>query len=180
MSDKSRQAILDAAVALLPTNSGASMAEIAVVADVARTTVHRLFTSREELLAAVAIGAIDRIDAAVLACQIDQGPAGEALLRIAEALVPIGHEFRFLEVGPQVWKLDALNDRWYRLADRLGALIERGKRDGDLRPDIPTAWLVDLFSSALWCAADSIDEGRVARNDAPRLLIEVLLRGAST
>ncbi len=178
MTDRARQAILEAATATLPGNSGASLADVAAAAGLGRTTVHRHFATREALLAAVAIAAIDRLDAAVAQCHLDEVPAPEALRRVAEALIPRSHEFRFLSVGPEVWKLHELIERWYRLADRLEAVVDRGKADGDIRLDLPTAWLVDLFSQGLVAAGDSIDDGRIARNDAPRLLVEVLLNGA--
>lgn len=173
-----RTRILDAAATVLPTNSAASMAEIAAVADVARTTVHRHFPTRQALLSALAARAIDVISATVDSCELDDGPVPHVLRRLTEALVPQSHQFRFLEVGPDVWQVGDLEKRWFRLADRLEGLVERGKRQGELREDIPTAWFVDLISSALWCAGESIDDGRVARADAPRLIVEVLLRGA--
>ena len=179
MPDRTRQAILDAAAATLPTNSGASLADVAAAAGVGRTTVHRHFPTRETLLTGVAVAAIDRIDDVITGCRLEEGPAPDVLRRLADALVPLAHEFRFLDVGPEIWRLGGeLSRRWYRVVDRLEALVERGKREGDLRPDIPTPWLVDLLSAAVGCAGESIDDGRVAQAEAPRLLVEVLLRGA--
>ncbi|MGF1663597.1 MAG: TetR/AcrR family transcriptional regulator [Kineosporiaceae bacterium] len=174
-------AILEAAARILPTNSGTTLAEVAAAAGLGRTTVHRYFPTREDLLAALAVDALDRIEAALADCRLDDGPVPDVLARVAAALVPMSDEFRFLEVGPEVWKVGGeLDTRWYRLSDRLEAVVDRGKRDGDLRPDLPTAWIVDLVASAVWCAGDSIRDGRVAPREAPRLLVEVLLHGAAT
>jgi AcrR family transcriptional regulator len=176
-----RRLILDAAATVLPTNAAASLADVAAAAGMGRTTVHRHFATREDLLTALAIDAIERLDAALTDCRLDEGPVPEVLARAAQALVPLSDEFRFLEVGPEVWKVGGeLEKRWYRLADRLETVVERGKREGDIRPDLPTAWIVDLVASAVWCAGDSIRDGRIAPNDAPRLLVDVLLNGAAT
>jgi AcrR family transcriptional regulator len=176
-----RHRILAAAADVLSVNPGATVADVAASAGLGRTTVHRLFPTRDALVRALAIDAIDRLDAALNACHLDEGSAPEVLARVAAALVPISHEFRFLEAGPDVWELDGeVSKRWYRLADRLEAVVERGKRSGHLRSEIPTAWLVDLVAVGVWCAGASIDDGRIARNDAARLLVEVLLRGAAT
>jgi AcrR family transcriptional regulator len=177
---RARRAIMDAASGLLSKDSGTSLAQVATQAGMGRTTVHRYFATREALLTALAVDAIDRLETAVTACHLDEGPVPQVLRRVAEALVPMSHEFRFLQVGPQVWDLPELNDRWYSLADRIEQVVERGRREGDLRLDIPTAWLTDLFGAALWCAGDSIADGRLARRDAPSLIVEVLLRGAGS
>lgn len=176
-----RRAILDAAAAVLPTNSAASLADVAAAAGMGRTTVHRHFATREDLLTALAVDAIERLDTAVTACRLDDGPVPAVMSRIATALVPMADEFRFLEVGPEVWQVGGeVEKRWYRLADRLEAVVDRGKREGDIRSDLPTAWIVDLVASAVWCAGDSIRDGRIARNDGPGLLVDVLLNGAGT
>jgi AcrR family transcriptional regulator len=176
-----RRAILDAAARVLPTNSAATLAEVAAAAGLGRTTVHRHFPAREDLLGALAVDALDRIEAAVAGCRLDDGPVPEVLSRVAAALVPMADEFRVLEVGPEVWKVGGeLDTRWYRLADRLEAVVDRGKREGDIRVDLPTAWIVDLVASAVWCAGDCIRDGRVAPREAPRLLVEVMLHGVAT
>lgn len=172
-----RRRILDAAAALLPKDASASMAEVAAVAGLGRTTVHRHFATREALLLALALDAIDRLDDAVTGCGLEDGPAPEVLARVAAAIVPLCGEFRFLQVGPAVWDLAELQDRWYSLADRIEGVVERGKREGDLRLDLPTAWVTDMFGAALWCVGDSIADGRVARRDAPHLLVDLLLHG---
>jgi AcrR family transcriptional regulator len=176
-----RLSILEAAARVLPTNSAATLADVAAAAGLGRTTVHRHFPTREALLTALAVDALDRIEAALAGCRLDDGPVPDVLARVAAALVPMADEFRFLEVGPEVWRMGGeLDTRWYRLADRLDSVVDRGKREGDIRPDLPTAWIVDLVASAVWCAGDSIRDGRVAPREAPRLLVEVLLHGAGT
>lgn len=176
---RTRRAILDAAAALLSTDASASLAEVATAAGLGRTTVHRYYATREALLSALAAQALDRLDAAVVACRLDDGPAPAVLRRVARNVVPMADELRFLDVGPDVWELPEMADRWTRFADRVEALVERGRREGDLRTDVPTAFLVDLFAGALETAGMSIRDGRVAPGEAADLLADVLLQGAA-
>ncbi|MEU1179064.1 helix-turn-helix domain-containing protein [Streptomyces sp. NPDC005820] len=50
-----RRAILDAAITLLATDPTASLSEVAAAAGVGRTTVHRYFPERSDLLAAIGV-----------------------------------------------------------------------------------------------------------------------------
>lgn len=177
--ERTRAAILDAAAALLPKDAGASLSEVATAAGVGRTTVHRYFPTREALLNALAKEAIDRLDSALTQARLHDGPVPAVLARVADLVIPLADEFRFLEVGPAIWDLDGLSDRWDSLARRLEALVDHGKREGTLRPDLPTAWVVDLFAGAVFTAGDAISCGRLARNDATRLVLDVLLHGAA-
>ncbi|MBQ1052796.1 TetR family transcriptional regulator, partial [Micromonospora sp. C51] len=50
---RTRQAILQAAIEVLSRNPAASLGEIATAAQVGRTTLHRYFAERSDLLAGV-------------------------------------------------------------------------------------------------------------------------------
>jgi hypothetical protein len=49
-----------------------------------------------------------------------------------------------------------------------------------VRPDLPVAWVVDLFVAAVFAASDGITDGRIARRDAVPLVVGTLLDGVST
>lgn len=174
---RTRRAILEAAAQLLSKDAGASLAAVAAAAGLGRATLHRYFPTRDELLQTLALDAVDRLSAAITACRPEQGPVPEVLRRIAEAVLPMASEFRFLELGPGLWDLPELSARWYALTGLLEDVVERGKAEGHVRPGLPTAWVADLFSAALWTAGESVADGRVARRDAPRLAVEVVLHG---
>ncbi|HUW15956.1 MAG TPA: TetR family transcriptional regulator, partial [Actinomycetes bacterium] len=52
-ADRTRRAVLDAAARLFGKNSTASLSDVAAAAGVGRTTVHRCFATREELVRAL-------------------------------------------------------------------------------------------------------------------------------
>jgi len=176
---RTRRQILEAAARILGKDPSASMSEVAAAAGVGRTTVHRQFGSREELLVALALEAIDQLTEALTEARPGEGPAPEALARIAESVFPMANEFRYLDLGPELWELPQLKDRWYSVERALDEVVKRGQREGHLRADLPAALIADLFASALWSLNDSIREGRVARRDAVPGLLAVLLHGVS-
>ena len=176
---RTRRAILDAAAALLVKDASASLADVAAAAGMGRTTLHRHFATRDDLLRALALDAITRIGDAVDGSRPADGSATDAFARVADAVVPLADEFRFLELGPAVWDLPELLDRWFSLTRILEEVVERGKREGDLRPELPTALVVDVFAGALWSVGDAVREGRLARVDAARLFVDLVLQGAA-
>jgi AcrR family transcriptional regulator len=174
-----RARILDAAARLLTKDTGASLGEVATAAGVGRTTVHRYFPTRESLLVALGLDAIDRVSQAIEDARPDDGPVPAVLGRIVEHVLPLADELRYLDLGPDLWHLPELSEAWYPLAQTIDAIVARGQREGDLRPDLPAALVSDLLVGAVWCIGDSVAEGRVARGDAARGVLAVLLHGAA-
>lgn len=185
-AERNRQAILEAAVRLLVEDPGVSMQRIAEAAGVGRTTVHRFFPSREDLIRAIWAQALEEAEAAMDSARPEEGSIEEALERLARALVPIGERFRFLMqesyYPAQVGESSDVEDTFSaeaeeRLTVPLRALVERGRRDGAFRLEIPSAWIVSVFWALVFAAWEDIQAGRIAPLDAPRLVKTTVLRG---
>jgi AcrR family transcriptional regulator len=172
-----RDVVMRAATSLLATDSGASLAEIAAAAGVGRTTVHRIFPTRSDLLTALAMDALDRLREALAAARLDDGTAPEALSRVVDEVLPLADELRFLDAGPDIWDLPQLRDGWWSVAATLDALVQRGQREGDIRGDVPAELIVEAFTSAMWGVWDGIRDGRVAPATAARHLVTLTLGG---
>lgn len=174
---RARRVILDAAVRVLVVDRGASMQEISDAAGVGRATLHRYFPGREDLIRAIAMDVIGECEAAIGSARIEEGTVAEALVRLVEALVPIGERFHFLlyeaqlEDDPEFAAADA------RIVRTVDGLIERGKRDGTFRPEVSVAWIGDALEALIYTAWESVRDGKIARRDAPGLVATTLLSG---
>ncbi|MET0457118.1 MAG: TetR/AcrR family transcriptional regulator [Mycobacterium sp.] len=87
---RTRKAILDAAMSVLAENPTASLADIATAAEVGRSTLHRYFAERLELLRAVALHVHAMSNAAIEHAEPDCGPPVEALRRVVECQLDLG------------------------------------------------------------------------------------------
>ena len=116
---------------------GASLAEIAAAAGVGRTTVHRAFPTRGDLLTALALEAVDRLTGALTAARLDDGPATDVLARVVEEVLPLADELAFLDSGPEVWDLPQMRDAWWSVTASLDSLVQRGQLEGDIRATSP-------------------------------------------
>ena len=172
----SAASLLDVAVEVLVAEPSASLAE---VAGIGRTTLHKHYATRDDVMRAAGHRAIDLWEEAIALA--DRSSAGDGGLRaLAEAMVPIGAHLAFLWRNPMF-------DRDADIAQRLGivepqalAVLNRARARGVLRGDVAEFWLLQTFYSLVYVAAESVRSGHLAPRDAPALVVDTLVRGLGT
>ena len=87
---RTRKAILDAAMTVLADNPAAPLSDIATAAEVGRSTVHRYFAERIDLIRALALHVHALSNAAIEHGGPDCGPPVEALRRVVECQLDLG------------------------------------------------------------------------------------------
>lgn len=96
---RTRRAILDAAMTLLADDPTTSLGDIAAAAEVGRSTLHRYFPERSDLLRALALHVHALSNAAIERAEPDCGPPVEALRRVVECQLDLGPIVRFVYGG---------------------------------------------------------------------------------
>jgi TetR/AcrR family transcriptional regulator, mexCD-oprJ operon repressor len=143
LRERVASAIVEAAAAVFAERGdAASMSDVANMASVARATVYRYFPSREALLEQLGSVAVEEAGQGLAAARLDEVAIEEAFSRAVRALVVVGDYFVVLareraSVAPEEF------DR--RVGGVLRALIERGRSLGEIREDVPAAWLVEVL-----------------------------------
>lgn len=162
---RTRRAILDAAVSVLSRRPGASLGDVAEAAEVGRTTLHRYFPERSDLLDAVSADALERIAAAMHRARLADGPPRQALLRACRELFDLGelltlvfHEALF--AGRHEWQEPSEADV------ALLALVERGHADGSIDATLTPLWVQSLLWSLLYAADSHVRDTGGSRHDA--------------
>jgi AcrR family transcriptional regulator len=149
---RTRRAILDAAVTQLAKNPAASLGDIAAAANVGRTTVHRYFPERSDLLDALTSYAFERIATATERARLDEDTAAQALHRLLQEYFEFGEIFQLFFTVPAmitngaVWEQETESDR------ALLRLVERGHADGTIDPELPPEWVQQLIWAMLFGA----------------------------
>lgn len=174
-----RDTVLESATHILASNPGVAMGEIAAAAGISRATLHRLFPSRDVLVEAIGMLAVDRIDEAFAAARLDEGPVPEALARLVETVLPAVHQFAFLMNEAQIASNPTLLERDQVLQLELERTLRRGQEEGSIRYDLPVAWLAYALSGLLLGAEEASRRGAIAPRDTARLIIETFLHGAA-
>ncbi|WP_455359925.1 TetR/AcrR family transcriptional regulator [Streptomyces sp. SYSU K21746] len=176
-AERSRAAILDAAIRVLGERPGATVESMAVAAGVTRQTVYAHYPSREELLAAVVARATGEAVAAMDDAHLDEGSAADALLRLLDV------SWRTFERYPVLLHADAApagpqeeRDQHGPVADRLGRLIRRGQETGEFDRQQSPDWLVATTIALGHAAGGEVVAGRMTGDQAAAALRVGVLR----
>jgi AcrR family transcriptional regulator len=166
-SERNAEAILDAAETLLARGAAASTSAVAAEAGVSRPTVYAHYPTREALLEAVAERVVKRAVAAIDAAGIDDGPPLEALERLVAAAWGVIERNRAIATAATEQLSQAALLRSHEaLHAPIGALVERGRREGAFRADLPPHWLVSSYFALMHACGEEVRAGRLSSDDA--------------
>jgi AcrR family transcriptional regulator len=136
---RTRAAILDATACALAVNRTATLPEIATVAGVGRTTLHRYFADRETLIYEATVDSIRVLTETGDEAATEDGPAIEAMRRFITAAVSVGERLVFLFGDPAV--LRDIPPAQCPNEELLINLIKRGQDEGVFDPDLNPTWI---------------------------------------
>jgi len=157
----------------------ATLADIAAAAQTSRSTLHRAFADRAELIDAVVHDSIDAIIAATTHAAIDHGTPVEALRRLVAAYLDVGDRIRFLFDDPT---FAAGHPAIAELAAAEGPVVEliaRGQDRGDLDPACRPDWIERVLWALVYTAAEAVDDGTLARHEALATVLRTLEHGVT-
>jgi AcrR family transcriptional regulator len=172
-ADRSRAAILAAAVVLLDEQPEASLERIAEAAHVSRQTVYAHFTSRDVLLNAVLDQFTQETLEAIDNLELDEGPALDKLLRL------INLSWRTFEQHPlllHVPRTAGPDERHDPVTERFTRLIRRGQNTGEITRELPVDLLVTSVVALGHAAGESVAAGRLSTRTANKTLNTTITR----
>lgn len=188
MKPEKRQSIMQAAEALFSRRRfhEITMEEVAREAGVGKGTLYRYFADKEELYFEVALSAHDALCALVEADAAREGCFREKLSRVCAALADFfrrRHRAWHLmqaEDRRQLMGQGRLHDSWCqrrtRLRDALAGVFETGLAAGEIRADVPVAFLAGALLGLMRAQGREPGEG-VTSVPVP-LLVDLFLNGA--
>lgn len=166
---QSEKAIIEAGIRALLINPSAGMSEIARIAGIGRATLYRHFTSRDELVRKLALVCLKEIDEAVEPYDHLKGrPLIEAII---EVTVPLADRFRFLI---RLWSFVEQDKEVERINTRMQTEMEyvfnQAQKLGDVRADLPAAWIAEFFDTTLTAAWTLVDAKKITSGDAVKYM----------
>lgn len=180
-STKSRgtrnQAILKSATELLSFKPTATLQEIANYSGIGIATLHRYFSTKEKLLDALAINAIELVKEAFEGIEYEEEDLEKTLLSIFNALIPLGDKISFLGSAASVDENPMVSEGENRLKESIMKILDMWKSKGILNTSISSRWMVNVMYNLLFVTWQEIKVGNIAKNDAPELLMTTVLNG---
>jgi AcrR family transcriptional regulator len=170
---RTRRAIVDAAVALLAGDPTASLGDVAAAAGVGRTTVHRYFPERSDLLAAIGADVLDKVEAATVRARLDDGPAADALERLCQEYFELGDGLTLMFETPQLvnwsgWDEETAADRHFLHT------VRRGHAEGSIDPELDQEWVRNLVWALLYTAWEQARTTETPKHSAMTLCLHTL------
>ena len=169
-----RRSVLDIAAEVLVADPSASLAEVAFAAGIGRTTLHKQYATRDDLMRAVGHRALDLWEQAIDG--VEENDDG-GLRAFVAAMVPIGPQLAFLWRTPLFDHIEDINRRWRSAEQRGLAVLHRARALGIITADVPDWWLLQTFHSLVYVAAESVRHGDLAPRGAPDLVVSTFLKG---
>lgn len=184
-AERSMRAILEAAERVLSANPAASLEQVAEVAGVARTTIHRRFASRQALIDALAITAVAQLSAAIEAGRPETAPPLVALHEITANVLRTKIGWRFA-LGQPVAPDSPAAEEWQRIALRCEELFRRARDQGALAPDVDVAWTRRVYYALIAeslhgddATADPLADPAATHDRLAARVVDTLLHGAA-
>jgi AcrR family transcriptional regulator len=172
---RTRAAILAATASALAANRTATMPEIASVAGVGRTTLHRYFADRETLIYEATLDSIRVVTEAADEAATDDGPALDAMRRFITAAVSIGERLVFLFGDPAVLRdIPPAQSPTYVLVLNL---ITRGQHEGVFDPELNPIWIRHALYGLILQGCEQAMAGALPRHTVAPLIIRTFERG---
>jgi AcrR family transcriptional regulator len=150
---RARKAIIEAGIAVLSQRPSATLGEIASAAGVGRTTLHRYFPERADLMDAIGADALQKVADAMKRARLNDGPALDAVARVCEEMYELGDLLMLVFADTNLM----VDERWQNETDAdrdFYRLVERGHADGSVHPDAPPRWAQTVLWALLYAAWD--------------------------
>lgn len=157
VAQRNAAAILDACERLMTARTPLTMVALAAEAGVSRPTVYAHFRTVGDVVEAAVARSVDESLAAIEAARPADGPADEALLRMAQASwTELGRYEGLSRSAAEYLSPGALHRTHAPIMAHMGALVERGRAGGVFRTDLPPEWLVTVFYSTVHAAHEHV------------------------
>ena len=161
---RTRRAILAAAASVLARDRGATLADIAEAAQIGRSTRHRYFSDRQDLVNAAVVDSFRVVEKSTAEAALDQGPPLEAMRRLIAAMVDAGDRLAFLFGDPRVLEeFTACFEPDLSLPTTVG-LIERGQAEGVFDPAVSAEWIQQVLWALAYTGWEAAEKGLLPRH----------------
>ncbi|MEM7465003.1 MAG: TetR/AcrR family transcriptional regulator [Pseudomonadota bacterium] len=174
----SRDAIIEAAFQTFGQRPGASLGTVAERAGVGRATLHRHFSSRHDLMVALAQIAIKELNEAVDAATADAKSHTDSMRLALGAIIPLASRQWFLshetvEDDPEIaaaYESDIAE---------LHTEIEAAMAEGGIAADLSTEWIAEVYLNLIYAAWTMVRTEEATPSQAADMAWRTFMKGVA-
>lgn len=172
---RTRSAILEAALTVLGRDAQASLSDVAAAAEVGRTTLHRYFPERADLVRAVARHVAQRSLQAIERAEPHTGPVEAALRRIVEEHLELGSILMYIYTEPVLHSDPVIVAELTAMEKGIDEVLSRP--DANLNPQLSQAWVRRTFWGLLYAGWETARNGEMTRQQIVEAIMTTLTGG---
>ncbi|HEY6761580.1 MAG TPA: TetR/AcrR family transcriptional regulator, partial [Baekduia sp.] len=154
------------AVALLAQRPQATMQEVADASGLGRTTVYRHFPRRQDLIDALYEEVLRESAETVRQVLSEADNARHLLCELGTRIIAIGDRYRFLDAHPELRERTLAGRGHDAGADPLEDYLAHAQERGEIRSDIPVAWMLTSLRGLAVVAMVEVGAGRLTVEQA--------------
>jgi AcrR family transcriptional regulator len=175
---RTRRAILNAAASVFARNRSATLADVAEAAEVGRSTLHRYFADRDDLINSVVADSYQAIKQSVVYADVERGEPIEAIRRLVVGMVELGDRLLFLFGDPRMAEDYAASEPDEPpMATSVIELIKRGQGEGVFTSDVSPEWIQHVLWSLVYTGCEMSGRGMMSRHEIASTVIHTLEHG---
>jgi AcrR family transcriptional regulator len=176
--NRTRSAILSAAASVFARNRSATLADVAEAAEVGRSTLHRYFADRDELINSVVADSYQAIQQSVVNADVEHGAPLEAMRRLVAGMVELGDRLLFLFGEPRLAEeyIEREPDQ-PPVVRPVIQLILRGQQDGVFTSEVSAEWIQHVLWSLVYTACEMSGRNMMSRHEATSTVIRTFEHG---
>ena len=179
-AQRSREALMEAAIVVLLDNPLAALSEIAIFAGVGRATLYRHFETRDQMLVALATQCLDETETRCAYIEEDGLTGRQALEAIFKEVIKLGNKYRFLlSLWQHVEQNSEIKKIYGEQLARLQQRVVEAKKAGEIKKSVPDKWAVILFDSFLYATWTALDYTELDQDKTIELAIDNYFNGIS-
>jgi AcrR family transcriptional regulator len=162
LAHRNAEAILDAGERLLARGQQTSVSALASEAGLSRPTVYAHFSNRQQVVEALVERTVRQAMGVLEAAEPERGPALAALQRLlATGWEEIGRHEAIGAASAGQLSAEAMRSTHESARAVIRRLLERGRREGAFRTDVPTGWLITSSLALIHAAAEEVRAGEL-------------------
>lgn len=183
--DRSKEAIIAALSEVLVEQPQATLAQMATKLGIGRTTLHRMFPTREAVFEAVVIDAFEQLNRVYHTNQLNElfsphlttDDSWQKMEQFLIDMVPLGPRL-MITLHLQGFKDDTeLKQQPDALDHMLLGTIERAQHRGELSTHFPSFWIMESLYALLYASWEQVQRGYLAPRDAPKFVMTTWRHG---
>lgn len=177
---KSRNALMDAGMALLIQNPEASLSDIAQYAGVGRATLYRQFETRDELLVCIAKNCLQKFEEVTDPIESLATSALDAVRLMFELLLPLEAEMSFLmKFETMLPESEDIQHIWQEQQTEIQELLQACQQEKSIDPTLPIAWLESFLDGLFFAAWRWVSESGKCGKEASELAFRSFCQGVA-